>query len=151
MTTLIIALRNITRNHRRSLMTISAIAVGTMSMLLFGEFVSQIFVAMETQNVVRSGHIALFRTGYFKFGGGNPAGYGIRDYNSVIAMLKDDPMLKAMVNVVTPTINLFGIAGNFDAESSKTFVGQGSYPPITTGCTAGTNITCAFPQCPTSP
>jgi len=128
MTTLIIAARNITRNYRRSLMTISAIAVGTMSMLLFGEFVSQIFVALETQNVVRSGHIALFRTGYYKYGGGNPAAYGISNYNSVIRSIDEDPVLKPMINVVTPTINLFGIAGNFAAESSKTFVGLGVIP-----------------------
>src|SRR6266498_2228864 len=128
MTTLIIAARNITRNFRRSLMTISAIAVGTMSMLLFGEFVSQIFVALETQNVVRSGHIALFRNDYFKYGAGNPAAYGIRDYQSVINLISEDPVLKPMINVVTPTINLFGIAGNFDAEASKTFMGLGVIP-----------------------
>lgn len=128
MTTLIIAARNITRNHRRSLVTILAIAVGTMFLLLFGEYVSEIFVALETQNVVRSGHLALFRKGYFKYGGGNPAAYGIRDYQSVIGMIGEDPELKPMLNVVTPTVNLFGIAGNFAAESSKTFVGLGVIP-----------------------
>ena len=99
-----------------------------MSMLLFGEFVSQIFVALETQNVVRSGHIALFRSGYFKYGVGNPAAYGIHDYQSVIDMVAEDTVLKPMINVVTPTINLFGIAGNFDAEASKTFFGFGVVP-----------------------
>lgn len=128
MQTLIIAARNISRNFRRSLMTISAIAVGTMSLLLFGEFVSQIFVALETQNVTRSGHIALFRNGYYRFGAGNPAAYGIREYQSVIRMIRDDAVLKPMINVVTPTINLFGIAGNFDAQASKTFVGLGVIP-----------------------
>ena len=128
MQTLIIAARNISRNFRRSLMTISAIAVGTMSMLLFGEFVSQIFVSLETQNVTRSGHIALFRNGYYHYGAGNPAAYGIRDYQSVIKLINDDAVLKPMINVVTPTINLFGIAGNFDAEASKTFVGLGVIP-----------------------
>jgi putative ABC transport system permease protein len=128
MSTLIIAARNITRNHRRSLMTISAIAVGTMSMMLFGEFVSQIFVTLETQNVVRSGHIALFRSGYYQYGAGNPAAYGIHDYQSVAHLIGEDPVLKPMINVVTPTINLFGIAGNFDAEASKTFVGLGVRP-----------------------
>ncbi len=128
MTTLKIAARNISRNFRRSLMTISAIAVGTMSMVLFGEFVSQIFVALETQNVIRSGHIALFRNGYFKYGAGNPAAYGIHNYQSVIDLIAADTVLKPMVNVVTPTINLFGIAGNFDAEASKTFYGLGVVP-----------------------
>ena len=97
MTTLIIAARNIARNHRRSLMTISAIAVGTMSMLLFGEFVSEIFVFLETQNVTRSGHIALFRNGCFKYGGGNPAAYGIQGYHSVIRTIAEDPVLKPMI------------------------------------------------------
>jgi putative ABC transport system permease protein len=128
MTTLKIAARNILRNIRRSLMTISAIAVGTMSMLLFGEFVSQIFVALETQNVIRSGHLALFRSGYYKYGGGNPAAYGIHKYQSIIDLLSEDVVLKPMINVVTPTINLFGIAGNFDAEASKTFFGLGVVP-----------------------
>ncbi len=128
MTTLIIAARNITRNFRRSLMTISAIAVGTMSLLMFGEFVSQIFVALETQNVVRSGHIALFKKGYFEYGGGNPAAYGIGDYQSLLGLIRDDPVLKPLINVVTPTINLFGIAGNFSAETSRTFVGLGVVP-----------------------
>jgi len=80
MNTLKIAARNILRNARRSSMTILAIAVGTMAMLIFGEFVSQIFVALETQNVTRSGHITVFRSGYFKYGSGNPAAYGIHDY-----------------------------------------------------------------------
>ena len=88
-------------------MTISAIAVGTMSMLLFGEFVSEIFVFLETQNVTRSGHIALFRNGCFKYGGGNPAAYGIQGYHSVIRTIAEDPVLKPMINVVTPTINLW--------------------------------------------
>src|SRR5208337_929704 len=128
MNTLKITARNILRNVRRSSMTILAIAVGTMSMLLFGEFVSQIFVSLETQNVTRSGHIALFRSGYFKYGAGNPAAYGIRNYQDVIGLIDEDAVLKPLINLVTPTINLFGIAGNFDAESSKTFVGLGVIP-----------------------
>jgi putative ABC transport system permease protein len=34
-------------------------------------------------------------------------------------------MLKTKINVITPTINLFGIAANFEAEASKTFFGRG--------------------------
>ncbi|MGD0282692.1 MAG: FtsX-like permease family protein [Dissulfurispiraceae bacterium] len=128
MNTFKIAARNILRNMRRTLMTVSAIAVGTMSMLIFGEFVSQVFVALETQNVTRSWHITVFRSGYFKYGSGNPAAYGIHDYQSVLGLIAEDPVLKPLINVVTPTINLYGIAGNFDAEASKTFFGLGVVP-----------------------
>ncbi|MBF0540070.1 MAG: ABC transporter permease [Nitrospirae bacterium] len=123
-----IAVRNIQRNVRRSLMTILAIAVGTMAMLIFGEYVAQVFVSMETQNVSRSGHISVFRTGYFKYGSGNPAAYGIHDYQTFLKLIAEDSILKPLINVVTPTISLFGIAGNFDADASKTFFGLGVVP-----------------------
>jgi putative ABC transport system permease protein len=128
MMTLKIAARNVTRNARRSTMTILAVAIGAMALFLFAAFVSEIFVQVETQNVVRSGHIALFRTGYFKYGTGDPAAYGIADYEDVIRLLANDPVLSPLVNVVTPTVNLFGIAGNFDSEASKTFFGVGVIP-----------------------
>src|SRR4051794_30864966 len=123
-----IAARNISRNVRRSVMTVSAIAVGGMAMILFGGFAPHIFVALETQSVTRSGHIALFRNGYFKYGAGNPSAYGIHDYQSVLQLVMEEPQLKPLLNVVTPTISLFGIAGNFEAEASKTFYGLGVMP-----------------------
>jgi len=123
-----IAARNILRNVRRSLMTIMAIAVGTSAMLLFGEFVSQLFVSLETQAVSRSGHIAVYHEGYFQYGAGNPAAYGIKDYQIIIKLFSEDPVLHPLINVVTPMISLFGIAGNFDAEASKTFYGLGVVP-----------------------
>ena len=46
----------------------------------------------------------------------------------VIRMIEDDPELKAKVDVVTPTISLSGIAGNFDIDASKTFLGTGVEP-----------------------
>ncbi|MBI1820563.1 MAG: ABC transporter permease [Nitrospirae bacterium] len=122
------AFRNIFRNTRRSLMTISAIAVGAMSMLLFGEFVNYIVLGLQTNAVKQGGHVALFRNGYFKYGSGNPSAYGIPDYSSVISLLSQDPLLKSRIAVITPTINLFGIAGNFDADVSKTFFGVGLVP-----------------------
>ncbi len=123
-----IAFRNIFRNSRRSLMTISAISVGAISMVLFGEFINFIVLGFQTNAVDHGGHIALFKKGYFQFGSGNPTAYGIRDYSSVIAMIKDDAELKPLLNVVTPTVNFYGIAGNFEAETSKTFYGVGVLP-----------------------
>ena len=72
-----IAFRNILRNRRRSVMTGSAIAVGALALLLFGGFISYIFTGLETGLVQRIGHLTVFRSGYFEFGAGNPAAYGI--------------------------------------------------------------------------
>ncbi len=124
------AARNILRNARRSLMTGSAVAAGAAAMMLFGGFVGYIFAGLETSNVQRVGHLSVFRTGYFLFGSGNPAAYGIDDYRHVIDLVSRDATLRPMLNVVTPTQSLVGIAGNFSggAEASKTFLGVGLIP-----------------------
>lgn len=123
-----IAFRNIFRNGRRSLMTASAIAVGAIAMTLFGEYNAFVFLGLETQTVMQSGHFSVYQKGYFDYGSGNPAGYSIANYKKVIATLKTDPELGPMLRVVTPTASLFGIAGNFSINASKTFYGIGFVP-----------------------
>jgi len=124
------ALRNISRNARRSLMTGSAVAAGAAAMMLFGGFVAYIFAGLETSNVQRIGHLSVFRSGYFLFGSGNPAAYGIDDYKRVMDLVTNDPVIKPLANVVTPTQSLLGIAGNFSGgnQASKTFLGVGLVP-----------------------
>lgn len=123
-----IAFRNIRRNARRTLMTMSAIAVGVIAMVIFGEFMANVTTGFQTQTVEHIGHLSVFRTGYFNFGAGNPGAYGISDYQSVIRLISDDPALKPLLNVVTPAITLFGIVGNYDMEASRNFLGFGVVP-----------------------
>ena len=125
-----IALRNILRNRRRSLMTGSAVAAGALATLLFGGFAAYIFAGLETNNVQRIGHLTVFRAGYFLFGAGNPAAYGIDKYRDVMSLIRNDPVLRPMINVMTPTQSLLGIAGNFSGanDASKTFIGVGLIP-----------------------
>ncbi len=127
-----IAARNIFRNVRRSVMTISAIMVGAIAILLFGEFFMQIIRGLQTNFVIQSGHISIFKTGYFDFGSGNPGAYGIKNYEEVLATITNDFELKPLINVATPTINLFGIAGNFEVEASKTFLAKVLFQSILT-------------------
>jgi putative ABC transport system permease protein len=120
-----IALRNILRNLRRSTMTASAIAVGAIALILFGEYIAFIMIELKTGAVANGGHFTVYEQGYFDFGSGNPAGYSIGKYRDVIRLIENDPALKPKLNVVTPTVSLFGIAGNFAVDSSKTFFGTG--------------------------
>ena len=122
--------RNILRNRRRSIMTGSAVAAGSLALLLFGGFTRYIFAGLETGNVQRNGHLTVFHSGYFLFGEGNPAAYGIPDYRKVMALIQEDPMLRPMINILTPTQSVVGIAGNFSGtvDASKTFMGVGVVP-----------------------
>ncbi len=123
-----IAFRNILRNARRSLATMSAVAVGAVAMILFGEFMDYLVTAFQTTTVEQTGHLTVYRAGYFDFGTGNPAAYGIADYQGTIQLIKNDPVLQPMLDIVTPTVSLFGLACNFDLDASKTFFGVGVVP-----------------------
>ena len=105
-----IASRNILRNGRRSLMTVLAIAVGASAMLLFGEYIAFMILGLQTNMVQRIGHLTVSKQGYFALGSGNPAAYGISRYRDVMKLIENDPVLKPMLNVVTPNVTLFGIA-----------------------------------------
>ncbi|MDE2447439.1 MAG: ABC transporter permease, partial [Gammaproteobacteria bacterium] len=125
-----IVLRNILRNRRRSIMTGSAVAAGSLALLLFGGFTHYIFAGLETGTVQRDGHLTVFHSGYFLFGEGNPAAYGIPRYRAVMSLIHDDPVLHPMIHVLTPTQSVLGIAGNFsgNVDASKTFLGIGVVP-----------------------
>jgi putative ABC transport system permease protein len=123
-----IAFRNVFRNRRRSLMTLLAIAVGSFATLMFGAFIGFTILSLKTDAIRQNGHLAVFRTGYFALGTGNPAAYGIDRFQEVEQAIKSDPVLESLVNVTTLTQAVFGIAGNYAANTSKTFMGVGVVP-----------------------
>jgi putative ABC transport system permease protein len=120
-----LALRNLLRNRRRSLTTIFAMVIGAVTILIFGGYSRDITYGLQTGFVIRGGHLQIQRKDFFLYGSGNPAAYGIRDYQRVIDVVARDPVLAPMLAVVTPTLSLGGIAGNFDAGVSRTVVGSG--------------------------
>lgn len=120
MNTLAVAWRNLLRNRRRSLMTLVAMALGLMAVLLFGGYIRDINYALQSDFVRLSGHLQIQRQDYFRFGSGNPAAYGIRNYERAIAAVRQDPLLAPMLEVLTPTLEFGGIAGNFAAGVSRT-------------------------------
>jgi putative ABC transport system permease protein len=62
--------------------------------------------------------------GYFDFGSGTVGEYDIENYEQIIKKIKNDSLHK-YINVITPTLTIGGIAGNYAKNSSQTFVGVG--------------------------
>jgi putative ABC transport system permease protein len=125
MMVLSLALRNLLRNRRRSLTTLSAMVVGIVSMLIFGGYAHNAILATQTGYVQFHGHLQIQHKGYFLYGSGNPVAYGITDYRRIIDAIKSDPELRSMLVVVTPSLRLNGIAGNFTNGVSKGVVAAG--------------------------
>src|SRR5471030_2218565 len=126
MKTIMLALRNLLRNRRRSLTTLIAMIIGASSILLFGGYSRNITYGLQTGFVQRSGHLQIQHKDFFLYGTGNPAAYGIAGYQRIIDIVKQDPVLAPMLIMVTPTLQISGIAGNFAAGVSRTVVGSGT-------------------------
>lgn len=120
-----LALRNLLRNRRRSLTTMLAMIVGAVAVLLFGGYSRDIHYGLQTGYVQGAGHLQIQRAGYFLHGTGNPVAYGIADYPKLIETVRADPVLAPMLAVVTPVLNLGGIAGNYAVGASRTVLARG--------------------------
>ena len=129
MSTVSLALRNLMRNRRRSLATLLAMTIGASAVLLFGGYSTNINYGLQTDYVQRSGHLQIQHKDYFLYGNGNPAAYGIGDYQRMIEVVRADPVLAPMLTVATPIMQLGGIAGNFSAGVSRTVLGVGMVVP----------------------
>ncbi|MCK9284879.1 MAG: FtsX-like permease family protein [Rhodocyclaceae bacterium] len=125
MKTFSLALRNLLRNRRRSLTTLLAMIIGLVAVLLFGGYRSNITYGSQTGFVQNSGHLQIQRKDYFLDGSDNPTSYGIADYQRIVDAVKHDPVLAPMLTVVTPTLQLGGIAGNFSAGVSRSVIAVG--------------------------
>lgn len=125
MKTLSLALRNLLRNRRRSLTTLLAMIIGLVAILIFGGYKSNIMYGSETGFVQGTGHLQIQYKDYFSEGGDNPTAYGIADYQRIIDAVKRDPVLAPMLTVVTPSLQLGGIAGNFSAGVSRSVMASG--------------------------
>lgn len=126
MKTFALALRNLLRNRRRSLSTLLAMVIGANSVLLFGGYSRNVTYGLQTGLIQRVGHLQIQHKDFFLYGSGNPAAFGITDYQTIIDAIKQDKVLAPMLTVVTPMLQVSGIAGNFAAGVSRTVIGSGT-------------------------
>ena len=124
----ILALRNIGRNRRRSLVTILAVALSCSGLALFGGYVSWTFRGVEEQTVGLYGHIQIYKKGYYVNGGGDPASYALANYDEIKTMLEHDPFIGSRLDFVTGQIVFNGMVTSAGTHTATTFFGLGVFP-----------------------
>ena len=118
-----LAIRNVFRNRRRTIITLAAMAFGAAAIIVFGGFVHAIYFGVR-ESTIRSqiGHIQLYRRGYSEKGNRAPYDYLIRDY----AALRTELARIEHVKTVTARLGFSGLVSTGDTTTS--FVGAGVDP-----------------------
>lgn len=118
-----LALRNVTRQAIRTLMTMGAIAAGVVSLVLAGGFVEDIFIQLREFTIhSQLGHMQVYKDGYYKFGTQAPSKYVIEDPEPVKARLMKDPNVLDVLS----RLNFSGLMSN--GRSDLAIIGEGIEP-----------------------
>ena len=121
-----LAIRNILRNKRRSLVTLLAIGVGFAAISLFRGYVSSIYSGLETSAIRGEGlgHPTIYKAGWLEKGKLDPERYMFSktEIEKVTKLVTDE---KGVV-LATPQINFTGIVTN--GTTSTIFMAQGVIP-----------------------
>jgi putative ABC transport system permease protein len=118
-----LALRNVFRNRRRSLITLGAMAFGAAAIIVFGGFVNSIYFGVRESTIKSQiGHIQLYRKGFADKGTIAPFDYLIPDAAGLMAELRKLEHVKT----VTARLGFSGLVSTGDNTTS--FVGSGVDP-----------------------
>ena len=126
-----LAIRNVFRNRRRTLITLAAMGFGAAAIIVFGGFVHSIYFGVR-ESTIRSqvGHIQLYRRGYSDKGNLAPYDYLIADY----AGLRAELLKLEHVKAVTARLGFSGLVSTGDTTTA--FVGTGVQPESETDLSA---------------
>ena len=118
-----LAIRNVFRNRRRTLITLAAMGFGATSIILFGGFVNFIYLGVR-ESTIRSqvGHIQLYRKGFSEKGAIAPFDYMIGNYAEIRTLVSKIEH----VQDVMPRLGFSGLIST--GETTTSFVGSGVNP-----------------------
>ncbi len=126
MNTFKLALRGLSRNRRRSLVTLLAIAFGFAAISLFAGYTHNVYDGLARQSIHGEllGHLTISRRGMSTEGKLDPEHYLLSsaDVARITQLLKDEPHIK----LIAPRLGLSGLVSN--GRASTIFIAEGVSP-----------------------
>ncbi|MFN3480228.1 MAG: ABC transporter permease [Thermodesulfovibrionales bacterium] len=130
-----IAIRNVFRNKRRTIITELAIIFGVITIILVGGILEVTLQGLREQTIrTQLGHIQIYSKGYTSKGMSNPCKYIIKEPQLIERIMADIPQIKT----VTERVEFSGIISN--GEVSTNFVAIGVTPQKEALVSSGLNI-----------
>jgi len=118
-----LALRNIFRQKTHTLMTLAAVIAGVAGIILAGGWVQDIYVQLgEALIHSQSGHLQIYRQGYFEAGSRSPEKYLIGTPDTISQQIAGE----AGVSQVMARLNFSGLLNN--GKSDIPIIGEGVEP-----------------------
>lgn len=101
-TTASLALRNIFRNKRRTVITFLAIISGVVSLIIFGGFIEYTFWGLRELTIkTQLGHIQIYKEGYWEKGIAEPSKYLIKDPQAIEKAFSSIPEITTVTRRLT--------------------------------------------------
>jgi putative ABC transport system permease protein len=121
-----LAVRNILRHRRRSIVTVATVTLGFVALGVLNGFLTNIFSRLKSQAIVseKLGHLTLAKEGFAERGKLEPDQYlwTADELRGILKVAQADPD----VLVATPRIRMFGVASN--GKASTLFVSEAIVP-----------------------
>ena len=110
-----IAIRNILRHRRRSLITLAVISFGALGLILFGGYKARTFTGLREGTIrTRLGHLQVFHLGYSRSESRTPMEYSLSDVASLRKAVEQDPRVRTTAAQIT----LVGLISNGNKSGS---------------------------------
>jgi putative ABC transport system permease protein len=121
---LFLSVRNLLRNKRRTIITVTVITFGTTGLMLQTAFMENAFTSLRDATITSGlGHIQIYKNGFNEKAAVDKTKYAIDNYGDIKSLLVHDPVIGKAIKSVTATVEFNCLVGS--AEASAVCMGTG--------------------------
>jgi putative ABC transport system permease protein len=122
--TVLLSLRSVLRNRRRTLITAAVIGFGVTGLMLLCGFIENAFTGLREATITSGlGHIKVYKKGYNDKGVIDKSLYAIHNYEELKKLFREDPVIGQELKAVSANVEFTGLIAS--SEASAMCMGRG--------------------------